>query len=91
MNRIAFLMIIHQGVSQRPHPAAVADVKCLLFTELAPASTEPLVLGSFYLSKGGLNFPIPIWATGHAWAAWGLLVGLVLAWWQRQRFRDSHF
>lgn len=57
----------------------------LLFTELLPASTEPLVLGSFYLSKGGLNFPIPIWATGHAWAAWGLLVGLVLAWWQRQR------
>ena len=56
----------------------------LLFTELLPASTEPLVLGPFYLSKGGLNFPIPIWAAGHAWAAWGLLAGVILAWWQRQ-------
>ncbi len=56
----------------------------LLFTELLPASTEPLILGPLYLSKGGLNFPIPIWATGHAWAAWGLLAGLVLAWWQRR-------
>lgn len=53
----------------------------LLFTEVLPASTEPLVLGPFYLSKGGLNFPIPIWATGHAWAAAGLLLGLLLAWW----------
>lgn len=57
----------------------------LLFTELLPATTEPIVAGPFYLSKGGLNFPIPIWATGHAWAAWGLLAGLVLAWWQRRR------
>lgn len=57
----------------------------LLFTELLPASTEPVVVGPFYLSKGGLNFPIPIWASGHVWAAWGLLAGLVLAWWQRQR------
>ena len=56
----------------------------LLFTELLPASTEPIIAGPLYLSKGGLNFPIPIWATGHAWAAWGLLAGLVLAWWQRQ-------
>ena len=56
----------------------------LLFTELLPVSTEPIIAGPLYLSKGGLNFPIPIWATGHAWAAWGLLAGLVLAWWQRQ-------
>ena len=56
----------------------------LVFTELLPASTEPLVVGPFYLSKGGLNFPIPIWAAGHAWAAWGLLAGLGLAWCQRQ-------
>ena len=46
----------------------------LLFTELLPASTEPLVLGPLFLSKGGLNFPIPIWASGHAWTAW--------LWWQ---------
>ena len=57
----------------------------LLFTELLPATTEPIVWGPLFLSKGGLNFPIPIWASGHAWAASGLLVGLVLAWWQRRR------
>jgi general L-amino acid transport system permease protein len=57
----------------------------LLFTELLPASTEPMVLGPLFLSKGGLNFPIPIWASGHAWAAGGLIVGLALAWWQRRR------
>ncbi len=57
----------------------------LLFTELLPASTEPMVLGPLFLSKGGLNFPIPIWASGHVWAAGGLVVGMGLAWWQRQR------
>ncbi len=57
----------------------------LLFTELLPATTEPLVLGPLYLSKGGLNFPIPIWAPGPALAAVGLLLGLVLAWLQRRR------
>jgi general L-amino acid transport system permease protein len=57
----------------------------LLFTELLPASTEPMVLGPLFLSKGGLNFPIPIWAGGHAWAAGGLVVGMGLAWWQRRR------
>ncbi len=57
----------------------------LLFTELLPATTEPIVWGPLYLSKGGLNFPIPIWAPGHAWAVAGLLLGLVMAWLQRQR------
>ncbi|MES2949782.1 MAG: ABC transporter permease subunit [Pseudomonadota bacterium] len=57
----------------------------LLFTELLPVSTEPLTLGPLFLSKGGLNFPIPIWAHGHGWAACGVLAGLALAWLQRQR------
>lgn len=57
----------------------------LLFTEVLPASTEPLVLGPLFLSKGGLNFPIPIWATGHVWASAGLLAGLPLAWLYRRR------
>lgn len=57
----------------------------LLFTELLPASTEPLVLGPLFLSKGGLNFPIPIWASGHAWAAWALIAGLLPAWLYRRR------
>ncbi|WP_395668101.1 amino acid ABC transporter permease [Rhodoferax sp.] len=51
----------------------------LMFTELLPDSSDPLVLGSIFLSKGGLNFPIPVWAAGHLWAAWGLLAGVVVA------------
>ena len=31
----------------------------LMFTEVLPASNEPWVLGPFFLSKGGINFPIP--------------------------------
>ncbi|OGB31998.1 MAG: amino acid ABC transporter permease [Burkholderiales bacterium RIFCSPLOWO2_12_FULL_61_40] len=52
----------------------------LLFTEVLPASTEPWVLGPLFLSKGGLNFPIPVWATGQLWAVWGAVAGLLAAW-----------
>lgn len=61
----------------------------LMFTELLPASNEPMVLGPLYLSKGGLNFPIPIWANGHVWAAWGLLVGVLVAWAYRRMAKKS--
>ena len=55
----------------------------LLFTEVLPASNEPLTLGPLFLSKGGLNFPIPEWANGHVWGAWGLLAGVVAAYFYR--------
>jgi general L-amino acid transport system permease protein len=51
----------------------------LMFTEVLPDSANPLVLGPFYLSKGGLNFPIPVWDTGQAFAAIGMGIALVLA------------
>jgi general L-amino acid transport system permease protein len=41
-------------------------------------------VGPFFLSKGGLNFPIPEWATGQVLAAWGMLAGVVGAWFYRQ-------
>ena len=56
----------------------------LLFTELLPDSQEAWQVGSVYLSKGGLSFPVPIWAAGHAWAATGLVAGLMLAWMYRR-------
>jgi general L-amino acid transport system permease protein len=61
----------------------------LLFTEALPAAADAWAVGPFFLSKGGLSFPIPVWATGHAWAAAGLVTGVVLAviyrqWAQRQ-------
>jgi len=56
----------------------------LLCTELLPDMANAWELGPLFLSKGGLNFPIPVWAPGHAMAAWGLLLGLPLAWlWRR--------
>ena len=36
----------------------------LLFTEILPAVEAAWKLGPVYLSKGGLNFPIPVWAAG---------------------------
>ena len=55
----------------------------LFFTEVLPVSTEAWQLGPLFLSKGGLNFPIPVWATGQVMAAWGLFAGLVAAWFYR--------
>ncbi len=52
----------------------------LLFTEILPAAADAWVVGPFILSKGGLNFPIPIWSTGQALAAVGMGIGLVAAW-----------
>ncbi len=51
----------------------------LMFTEVLPEAAQPLSFGPFYLSKGGLSFPVPVWATGHVWAAWGFVIGLVAA------------
>ena len=61
----------------------------LFFTEVLPASNEPLVAGPFFLSKGGLNFPIPVWGNGYVWAAWGLLAGLIAALGYRAYARKS--
>jgi general L-amino acid transport system permease protein len=52
----------------------------LMFTEVLPDSANPLKLGPLYLSKGGLNFPIPVWATGQYFAAIGMGIALLVAW-----------
>jgi general L-amino acid transport system permease protein len=57
----------------------------ILFTEVLPDAKDAWQAGSFYLSKGGLTFPKPIWALGHATAAIGLVAGIVGAWWVRRR------
>ena len=51
----------------------------LLFTEVLPAASDAWVVGPFFLSKGGLSFPIPVWAAGQFWAAVGLVAGVALA------------
>ena len=57
----------------------------LLFTEVLPAAQEAWTLGPLFLSKGGLSFPVPIWATGHLWAFFGLLAGIGVAFIYRRR------
>ena len=61
----------------------------LLFTEMLPAAQEAWTLGPLFLSKGGLSFPVPIWATGHLWALFGVLAGIALAFiYRRWAFRQ---
>jgi general L-amino acid transport system permease protein len=58
----------------------------LLFTELLPAPYEPLsLLGLFYLSKGGIAFPVPVWGTGQLLALGGAALGVVVALYYRRR------
>lgn len=65
----------------------------LLFTERLPAAAEAWTLGPLFLSKGGLNFPIPVWASGHVGLVFGLLAGVALAWlyrqWAQRQFEAS--
>lgn len=56
----------------------------LAMTEFLPDTLEPIQMGSFFLSKGGLSFPAPLWAPGFAWALWGLAAGCALAWFYRR-------
>jgi general L-amino acid transport system permease protein len=51
----------------------------LMFTEVLPDSSAPMTLGPLFLSKGGLNFPIPVWATGQYFAAIGMGIAVVVA------------
>ncbi|MBK7743618.1 MAG: ABC transporter permease subunit [Betaproteobacteria bacterium] len=62
----------------------------LVLTELLPAATEPLRLGThFFLSKSGLQFPFPEWSTGWSVALAGVPIGILAAigyrHWARQR------
>ena len=65
----------------------------VMLTEVLPAAADAWVVGPFFLSKGGLNFPSPVWGTGQLWAAYGLLPGLFLGWayrrWSVRQFEAS--
>ena len=52
----------------------------LLFAEALPPVNDALsVFGTFWLSKGGLSFPVPVWGLGQALAGVGLLLGIIVA------------
>ncbi len=65
----------------------------LLLTEMLPSIQDAWKVGPFFLSKGGFNYPIPIWQAGHVWAVIGLFVGVALAVlylrWARRRFEAT--
>ena len=65
----------------------------LLLTEMLPSIQNAWQAGPFFLSKGGFNYPIPIWQAGHAWALAGLVIGIALAWlyhgWARRQFEAT--
>lgn len=56
----------------------------LMLTEVLPDSTEAWHVGPLFLSKGGLNFPIPLWVTSQQLAVAGLGVGFLLGWMYRR-------
>jgi general L-amino acid transport system permease protein len=48
----------------------------LLLTEALPDPGEPLsAFGLFFLSKGGLSMPAPVWSAAYGWAALGIVGG----------------
>ena len=56
----------------------------IIFTEVLPAANEAWQLGPLFLSKGGFNFPIPIWNTGQLWASIAMFLGCCAAWYYRR-------
>jgi general L-amino acid transport system permease protein len=65
----------------------------LVLTDVLPAIQDAWHAGPFFLSKGGLNFPVPVWHPGQVWALAGLAAGVVAAWayrvWARKRFEAT--
>jgi len=59
-----------------------------IFTEFLPPIDEALQpLPGLFFSKNGLQYPIPIWATGHLFMVAGILVGIVASWYWAKRER----
>ncbi len=63
----------------------------LLFTEVLPATYEAWNIAQmFFLSKGGVAIPAPVWGLGQGLAAVGAVIGLFVAYayrqWARKRF-----
>jgi len=66
----------------------------LLFTEVLPATYEAWNAADlFFLSKGGVAIPAPVWGLGQSLAAAGAAIGLVFAHayrqWARRRFEAT--
>jgi general L-amino acid transport system permease protein len=57
-------------------------------TALPGPGDEMSISGLFFLSNGGLSYPVPVWGLGQGLAAAGVLAGAVLSWlWARRARR----
>lgn len=65
----------------------------IIFTEVLPAANEAWQIGPLFLSKGGFNFPIPVWNPGQLWASIAMAIGCTAAWfyrrWAFQQFEQT--
>ena len=62
-----------------------------VLTEFLPPIDEALQpFPDVFFSKNGLQYPIPVWATGHLWMAAGIVVGFIAAWYWSKAAR-RHF
>ena len=62
----------------------------LVFTEVLPDPFDPVTaFGVFFLSKGGFQYPVPVWGLGQGLAGVGAVVGLVIAWFYRRWAKRS--
>ena len=60
----------------------------LIITELLPSAHDAFhPLPHAYLSKSGLQLPVPVWSAGWAWALAGVPAGLLCAWLLRRAAR----
>jgi len=58
----------------------------LFFVEVLPQPQAAWNLADlFFLSKGGFAMPAPVWAAGHVWLGAGIVAGIGVALWWRQR------
>ena len=61
----------------------------LVMTSSLPGPGEARSLaGLFFISNGGLSYPVPVWGLGQALSVGGLLVGALLAWLWARRARQ---
>ena len=62
-----------------------------ILTEFLPPIDEALQpLPSVFFSKNGLQYPIPLWVTGHLWLVAGILGGGIAAWFWARFARRRH-
>ena len=65
----------------------------LMLTQFLPNNLDPLHVGTIFVSKGGINFPMPVWNSNYVWMLAGLIGGVFLGWcyrrWATAKFEQT--